>query len=647
MNISTSLKHNLTAAIKLGLAGLFKPAELTAVEWMDEHYYLPKENNYQEGRWETLPYQKAIINAMGSDEIRRVNVEKSARVGYSKMLFGVQAYFIVHKQRSIITWLPTDDDAKDFMKVDVTPTIRDVPPLLSLAPWYGKKHKDNTITLKSFANGRSLRVLGGKSAKNYRAKSVDVVAYDELSSFDADIEGEGSPIKLGDKRIEGSVWPKSIRGSTMKIKGLCQMEKAAGESAYLMRFHIRCPHCSEYQFLKFGDKQTPFGFKWDRGHPDSVYYLCENNGCVIRQHELDYTGSHYICENTGIRTADGIYWQSSTGEEISPPLNVTFHIWTAYSPFTTWLQIVTEFEDAIGDPAKMKAFVNTTKGETWSPEVGERPDSVAIVERKETYAARVPERAVYLTAGIDSQLDRYEMRVWGWGPGEESWLIDRVIVMGRHDDEETLLRVDEAINKRYTRQNGTEISISRICWDSGGIDPDIVYKRSRMHGLFRVIPIKGSSVYGRPVADMPRKKNKKGVYLTEIGTDTAKEQIYHRMTLVPENGEPCPGAIHFPDDPDIFDLIEAEQLTSEELVEKKVKGKSVLVWDNKKRRNEALDCKVYALAAWRISKARFQVDLDELLASQQDDTAQRRKQDSLQELAALAKQLGGNNGDND
>ncbi|WP_435369576.1 hypothetical protein, partial [Shigella sonnei] len=28
----------------------------------------------------------------------------------------------------------------------------------------------------------------------------------------------------------------------------------------------------------------------------------------------------------------------------------------------------------------------------------------------------------------------------------------------------------------------------------------------------------------KPVASMPRKRNKNGVYLTEIGTDTAKEQ---------------------------------------------------------------------------------------------------------------------------
>lgn len=198
------------------------------------------------------------------------------------------------------------------------------------------------------------------------------------------------------------------------------------------------------------------------------------------------------------------------------------------------------------DTGKRKTFVNTTLGETWEAKIGERPDAEVMAERKEHYSAPVPDRVAYLTAGIDSQLDRYEMRVWGWGPGEESWLIDRQIIMGRHDDEQTLLRVDEAINKTYTRRNGAEMSVSRICWDTGGIDPTIVYERSKKHGLFRVIPIKGASVYGKPVASMPRKRNKNGVYLTEIGTDTAKEQIYNRFTLTPEGDEPLPGAVHFP-----------------------------------------------------------------------------------------------------
>ncbi|EKW16060.1 phage terminase large subunit family protein, partial [Escherichia coli 93.0055] len=103
---------------------------------------------------------------------------------------------------------------------------------------------------------------------------------------------------------------------------------------------------------------------------------------------------------------------------------MTFHIWTAYSPFTTWVQIVKDWMKTKGDTGKRKTFVNTTLGETWEAKIGERPDAEVMAERKEHYSASVPDRVAYLTAGIDSQLDRYEMRVWGWGPGEESWLID-------------------------------------------------------------------------------------------------------------------------------------------------------------------------------------------------------------------------------
>ncbi|MFP1558886.1 terminase gpA endonuclease subunit [Escherichia coli] len=96
-----------------------------------------------------------------------------------------------------------------------------------------------------------------------------------------------------------------------------------------------------------------------------MFYLCEHNACVIRQQELDFTDARYICEKTGIWTRDGILWFSSSGEEIEPPDSVTFHIWTAYSPFTTWVQIVKDWMKTKGDTGKRKTFVNTTLGETW------------------------------------------------------------------------------------------------------------------------------------------------------------------------------------------------------------------------------------------------------------------------------------------
>ncbi|HAD6831235.1 TPA_asm: phage terminase large subunit family protein, partial [Salmonella enterica subsp. enterica serovar Typhimurium str. SL1344] len=322
--------------------------------------------------------------------------------------------------------------------------------------------------------------------------------------------------------------------------------------------------------------------------------------------------------------------------------SITFHIWTAYSPFTTWIQIIYDWLDALKDPNGVKTFINTTLGEPYEEAVAEKLSHELLLEKVIHYAAPVPERVVYLTAGIDSQRNRYEMYVWGWAPGEEAFLIDKQIIMGRHDDEDTLQRVDAVINKKYRHADGTDISISRICWDIGGIDAEIVYKRSKKHGIFRVLPVKGASVYGKPVITMPKKRNQSGVFLCEIGTDTAKEMLYARMGAVTAPAdEATPYAIRFPDNPDVFTEVEAKQLVAEELVEKLVNGKFRLLWDAKGRRNEALDCLVYASAALRVSVQRWQLDLEALATSRKSE-----EQDTptLEQLAAML--AGGVNGNN-
>lgn len=65
-------------------------------------------------------------------------------------------------------------------------------------------------------------------------------------------------------------------------------------------------------------------------------------------------------------------------------------------------------------------------------------------------------------------------------------------------------------------------------------------------------------------------------------------------------------------------------------MEKWEKGKMRLLWDNKKRRNEALDCLVYAYAALRVSVQRWQLDLAVLAKSREEETTR----PTLKELAA-------------
>ncbi|EER2389247.1 hypothetical protein B9L93_005267, partial [Escherichia coli] len=66
------------------------------------------------------------------------------------------------------------------------------------------------------------------------------------------------------------------------------------------------------QYLKFGDESTPFGLKWEKDSPESVFYLCEHHGCVIHQSELDQSNGRWICENTGMWTRDGLTFFSAS-----------------------------------------------------------------------------------------------------------------------------------------------------------------------------------------------------------------------------------------------------------------------------------------------------------------------------------------------
>jgi phage terminase large subunit GpA-like protein len=613
----TKQSKQLRKAVRLGLTALYRPEPLTASEWADKNFYLSSESSYHEGRWETLHFQVAILNSFGSDNTRTVNVIKSARLGYTKMLLAAIAYYIEHKRRNVLTFSPTDTDAENFSKSHVDTAIRDVPPLRELAPWVGMKHRDNTMSVKVFANRKSLYIHGGKAARNYREKSVDVVVYDELAAFDPDIEKEGNPTTLGDKRLEGSTFGKSIRGSTPKIRGECQIESAASESPYYFRYKIPCPHCGAEQSLKWGGPECDFGIKWDADEgPTSAFYLCEAGGCVIKQHEInDRTrkfsawAGRWVCDLTGAYTRDGLEYFTPDDLPLAPPGNITFHVWTAYSPFTTWARIVEDFIKAKGDARKLKTFVNTTLGETWEDEAGERLEWEQLYNRREIFP-EVPTQAVGLFGGIDTQDDRYEGRVWAYGPGEESWLVDKWILYGDPGGEELKKKVFEKIRKQYVRDDGLPMGVTRWGWDSGGHYTDEVYSASKQLGIYWVIPVKGASTYGKPVANFPRKRNASGVYLTLVGTDNAKEIIYSRLRIQPEPGESVPGCIHLPANNEICDDEELKQLTAEVKRAKISNGRRVYLWDAKGRRNESLDCKVYALAALRISQQRFGFSLD-------------------------------------
>lgn len=608
ISLTPQQSNAIRLAVQKGLKVCYRPVPMTLVEWADENFYLSSESSYLEGRWETLPYQVALMNCISHSDIREVNFVKSARVGYSQMIRAAVMYNVAHKQRNQILYQPTDAAAGNFMKAHIETAIRDVPEVKRLAPWSGKKHRDNTMDTKRFLNGKQVWVLGGGSAKNYREKSADNVYYDELSGFNGDVEREGDPVTLGDKRIEGSVFPKSVRGSTPKLTHSCLISKAASEAECFFRFHLPCPHCGEYDYLKWGGKGAEFGFSWFEDDPESVMSICKSCGAMSTQQQMQDAQKYgvWVCDETGTYTKDGLEFYNENQKVREAPRSVSFHIWTAYSPFTTWNQIVRDWLKINGDVAKLKTFINTTLGETWDDTEGESIDPNSIYARRERYNSQIPIEDAVLVASTDVQDDRLETMVVAYTKDEEAYVVTYERLYGDLSKPDIWNKIKAFYSNTYSTPSGRQLDIRLVCIDSGGHYTDEVYALSKTDPL-RIIPIKGHSQTGKPIADFPRERNKKGVYLTMVGADGAKEVITSRLSIQ----APGPGYIHFPVD-EKFDGTFFEHLTNERRVVKYQRGRKVIAWDAKGRRNEPFDCSVYALAAVRILQQYRGVDLNDL-----------------------------------
>lgn len=617
--LSPPQRAKLSEAIEKAFS-LFKIKEpLTAVEWADKHFYLSAESSYIKGKWKTRPYQVAILNAMGHPDIEEINWEKSARVGYTKLIVAAIGYFIEHKGRNIALWQPDDGARDSFSKKHIDSMIRDVKPVRAIFPWFNDKHKNNTIASKVFETQNQIYLLGGKAAKNFREISVDVGIYDELSKFDNDVEKEGSPLSLGDKRLEGSVFRKSIRGSTpsehLSDEVPCLIHEAASKADHYMRRYIPCPHCNTHQVLIWG-KGGSEGLRFDahgsvEERAKSAHYICQS--CHEPFYYKDYLLADekgFWASEDGLKTYDGYIFFDENGEVVQPPRSISFHCWSAYSHDSPWSQIVRDWIRYHGTREGLKTFINTTLGEVWvDEEDGLNHDD--LFRRREHYAAEVPFNECIITQAVDTQDDRFEIETVAWIEGEERYSISYEKLYGDLTQPHIWNQLYKRLTRTFTTPNGSLIDPSIRMIDSGGHYTDQVYQFCKESGSREFVAIKGASQSGKPIVTWPKNRNDHGVYLAMIGTDTAKETLHSRLvqTVEAETAHAA-GMFHWPVSDD-FPKQYFEQLLNERRKLKYIKGRPEIVWDAGGRRQEPWDLAVYNLAGIRLLQQRRGIDLSQ------------------------------------
>ncbi len=235
---------------------------------------------------------------------------------------------------------------------------------------------------------------------------------------------------------------------------------------------------------------------------------------------------------------------------------------------------------------------------------------------------RVPRGALVLTAGVDVQRDRLEVRVWGWARKLESWLVDVRILDGDPTKDETWEPLADMLGETWPHEGGARMALAKLAVDAGdGLTTQSVYAWGRRMGHAQVYVVKGRDGFDRAVpvqgptyVDVTEggAKIRRGARLWTVAVATFKSELYRWLRLarptdetLAEGGNWPGGYVHLPAGVTEEEL---KQLTAERLVTVKgPRGFPKLEWVKGRDRNEALDCRVYArAAAWLMGADRWE-----------------------------------------
>lgn len=507
------------------------------------------------------------MDAFNDRDVHHIVVMKSAQIGWTECINNVCGYVMHQDPGPMLVVQPTLDIAKAWSKDRLANMLRDTPALQGLVRERRSKDSENTVLHKVFPGGH-ITVAGANSPSSLASRPIRVVLLDEVDRYPISAGAEGDPRKLAMKRSTTFWNRKILEGGTPTIRGESQIEASflASDQQY---YFVPCPHCDAFQRLVWANVQ------WDKSgdehKPDTAHYVCEHCGAVI----LDADKPGMLARGEWRPTAP---FKGVRG----------FHINELYSPWVRFSEIVASFLEAKPMPETLQVWVNTALGETWE-EDSEKFEPDDLQARAEPYE-RPPDAVLYLTCQVDVQDDRLEALVDGWGLGYESWTIEHRVFFGDPALSEIWKRLDEFLLRTWEREDGTKLRISCVVIDSGGHFTDEVYKFCRPRYGRRVYAIKGVGGVGRPIVSRPTKSNRQHCPVFSIGVDTAKDLLFSRMGI----SRPGPGYLHFHEklDEEFF-----SQLTAEERREKYVQGHKTHYYYQRRARNEALDLKVYGLAA--------------------------------------------------
>lgn len=583
---------SLNAVVSKALSGFAPPENLTVSQWAEKHRRLSPETSAEAAPWRTsrTPYLRKPMDCFSDPKVRRIVMVAASQVGKSEFINNCIGYIIDQDPGSILFIHPTTVDAKEYSKLRISPMIRDSETLRRKVKDAKSRDSGNTILQKAFPGGM-LTMCGSTEAHALCSKPQRYVFGDERDRWATSAGNEGDPWALARARQITFYNAKSVEVSSPTIKGASAIEDSY-YAGTMERWRTLCPHCGEYHEITFSSIRYEHEEIVTKGKKtfrvNSVWYVCPECGAISDEYTMKHQPSKWVAENPSA--------YDNTG-------TVSFWLNAFTSSWASWESIILDFLQAIGSTEKLKVVYNTRLGELWEDRGG-LEDEDTYMARREDYPAELPEGILVLTCGVDTQDDRLEYEVVGYGFFGENWGVKKGIIMGRPDDDATWARLDEVIDHVYRFENGKGLRISTTFVDEGGHFTQDVRNQCRARLSKNVYAIKGRGGEGIPFTSPPHKVKIviKGKYVGTcwqylLGVDSGKQLIMDNLRVQ------TPGSkySHFPRNEDAgYSSKYFQGLISEHLVYKAGR-RNPWAWEKipGHERNEPLDCRNYANAAFK------------------------------------------------
>lgn len=513
------------------------------------------------------------MDAVSDPAVHTVVVMSSAQVGKTEIILNALGFYIDQDPAPILLLQPTLDMGQAFSKDRLAPMLRDTPALQGRVADAKARDSGNTMLHKTFPGGH-VTIAGANSAASLASRPIRVLLADEVDRYPSSAGTEGDPVSLARKRTTTFWNRKVVLVSTPTVRGHSRIE-AAYEESDQRRFHVPCPDCGHEAPLAWDN------VRWPEGQPREAYYACPECGSV-----WDDAKRWRACRAG--RWVAGAEFNGVAG----------FHLSELYSPWRKLGETAQDFWDAKAHPERLQTWVNTALGETWEDRAGVLDDG-ELMERAEPWGleSAVPGEARVLTAGVDVQHDRFEVSFYGWTEEGQQLALGHEVVYGEITDpaDGAWGELDDLLKRRWPHALGGKIGLDAACVDSSdGATNKAVLEFCRARARRRVMAIKGEDGFRRPIIERSRGAQANRLWI--VGSDTGKSQLFARLSRRPGEGEaPEEQPVRFSKDlPPVW----FEQLVGERIVTTTLKSRPVRRFEPiPGRRNEALDCTVYAMAA--------------------------------------------------